>query len=59
QRHPISQFLTNAVGVSGNTPLSALSPAQMSTLENGIARYEGFNAAGSYSVTVTSVVRVP
>jgi hypothetical protein len=31
------QFLQNVVGVSGNTPLSSLSPNQMSALENGIA----------------------
>lgn len=53
------QFLMNVVGVSGNTPLSSLSPSQFSALENGIARYEGFNAAGNSSVTVTSVVNVP
>jgi len=53
------QFLTNALGVSGNTPLSSLSSSQMQTLENAISRYEGFNAAGNYSVTTTSVITVP
>jgi RHS repeat-associated protein len=50
------QFLQNVVGVGGNTPLSSLSPNQFSALENGIARYEGFNAAGNYSITATSVI---
>jgi RHS repeat-associated protein len=53
------QFLTNALGVSGNTPLSSLSPAQFQTLENAITRVEGFDARGNYSVTTTSVVNVP
>jgi RHS repeat-associated protein len=53
------QFLQNVVGVSGNAPLSSLSPAQFSAFERGIAQYEGFNAAGGYSVTTTSVIKVP
>ena len=48
------QFLQNVVGVSGNTPLSSLSPSQMSALENGIARYEGATARGNYSISVTT-----
>jgi hypothetical protein len=52
------QFLTNALGVSGNTPLSSLSSSQMQTLENAISRYEGFNAPGNYSVTTTSTFNV-
>ncbi len=53
------QFLINVVGASGNTPLTSLSPAQFSALERGISQYEGTNAAGNYSVTTTSVVKVP
>jgi RHS repeat-associated protein len=49
-----AQFLQNAVGVSGNTPLSSLSPSQMNALENGIAHYEGAAARGNYSVSVTT-----
>lgn len=52
------QFLTNALGVSANTPLSSLSPAQFQTLENAIARYEGTNAPG-YSVTTTTTAILP
>jgi hypothetical protein len=50
------QFLTNALGVSGNTPLSSLSPAQFQTLENAITRVEGFNANGNYAVTTTTAI---
>jgi hypothetical protein len=53
------QFLTNALGVSGNTPLSSLSPAQFQTLENAISRFEGINAPGNYSVTVTYITSIP
>jgi RHS repeat-associated protein len=49
-----AQFLQNAVGVSGNTPLSSLSPSQMNALENGIAHYEGAAARGNYSISVTT-----
>ena len=48
------QFLTNVLGVSGNTPLSSLSPAQFQKLEGAISREEGFNAPGNYSVSVTT-----
>lgn len=48
------QFIQNVVGVGPNTPVSSLSPSQFSTLENGIARYEGFNARGNYSISVTT-----
>jgi len=51
------QFLTNALGVSGNTPLSSLSPAQFQTLENAISRVEGFNANGNYAVTTTTIIQ--
>ncbi len=50
------QFLINALGVSGNTPLSSLSSSQMQILENAISQQEGFNARGNYSVTTTSVM---
>ena len=50
------QFLTNVLGVSGNTPLSSLSPSQRSALENGIAHAEGAFARGNYSVSVTTDV---
>ncbi len=53
------QFLQNVVGVGGNTPLSSLTPAQFTALENGIARYEGFYAPGGYSVTATSMIGTP
>jgi hypothetical protein len=53
------QFLQNVVGVSGNTPLSSLSPSQFSALENGVARYEGFYAPGGYSVTSTTTYGAP
>ena len=53
------QFLTNALGVSGNTPLSSLSSGQMQTLENAISRYEGYDARGNFSVTTTSVITPP
>jgi hypothetical protein len=42
--------------VSGNAPLSSLSPSQFSALESGISRYEGSSAAGNYSITATSVI---
>ncbi len=48
------QFLTNVLGVSGNTPLSSLSPAQFPKLEGAISRKEGFSAPGNYSVSVTT-----
>lgn len=48
------QFLTNVLGVSGNTPLSSLSPSQFQKLEGAIASEEGFNARGNYSVSVTT-----
>ena len=48
------QFLTNVLGVSGNTPLSSLSPAQFQKLEGAIASEEGFNARGNYSISVTT-----
>jgi RHS repeat-associated protein len=50
------QFIQNVVGVSGNAPLSSLSPSQFSALESGISRYEGSSAAGNYSITATSVI---
>lgn len=50
------QFVQNVVGVSGNAPLSSLSPSQFTALENGISRYEGYNVPGNYSVTTTSVM---
>jgi len=53
------QFLQNVVGVSGNAPLLSLTPAQFTALENGIARFEGFNSPGGYSVTATSVIGGP
>lgn len=53
------QFLTNALGVSGNTPLSSLSSGQFQTLENAITRQEGFYSRGNYSVTTTSVITPP
>jgi len=53
------QFLQNVVGVSGNATLSSLTQGQFASLENGIARFEGFYAPGGYSVTATSVVGVP
>lgn len=53
------QFLTNALGVSGNTPLSSLSSGQFQTLENAISRQEGLYHAGNYSVTATSVITPP
>lgn len=48
------QFLTNVLGVSGNTPLSSLSPGQFQKLEGAIASEEGFNARGNYSISVTT-----
>jgi len=53
------QFLINALGVSGNTPISSLSSSQMQTLENAISSQEGFNARGNFSVTTTSVITPP
>lgn len=50
------QFLRNALGVSGDTTLSSLSPAQFQMLENAISREEGLNTRGNYSVTTTSVI---
>jgi RHS repeat-associated protein len=48
------QFLTNVLGVSGNTPLSSLSSGQLQKLEGAISREEGFSAPGNYSISVTS-----
>lgn len=53
------QFLTNALGVSGSTPLSSLSPSQFQTLENAISRQEGLYSRDNYSVTATSVITPP
>jgi RHS repeat-associated protein len=53
------QFLSNALGVSGKTPLSSLSAGQFQTLERAIAQQEGLHTRGNYSVTTTSVITPP
>jgi len=44
-------YVSNQLGVPGSTPLSSLSEPAMTRLGEWIANYEGFNNAGSSSVT--------
>jgi len=50
------QFLTNTLHVSGNTPLSSLSPAQFHTLERAITVQEGLYKKINYAVTTTTII---
>jgi len=47
--------VTAAIGATGDTPMSALSPGQLETMEAVIAQREGFNVQGTKTITGGSI----